>query len=210
MAFSRLLVGVLVSLASTALLVSPAQATPSYQCHGSVKPLDAKVGRRGQYDVKEGLRTRKYYGFLDRKGIRPKNGCFFSGLRSGQCLVMHYKIAGYKKMRLDRQCVLSASGADFRRARPSTQGPLRGHDILTKCGNGTGYPCDAGHNSARRKKYEDGLKAKGLMVWSFCARGANNHLDKNIGKKVFCQMFDKKSNKAVFAVEYTWAQPPKP
>jgi len=209
MSSSRPLVGVLVSLSSLSLLVSPARATPSYQCHPSVKPLHAKVGKRGQYEVKTGLRTSKYYGFLDRKPIRPKNGCFFSGLKSGQCIVMHYKIAGYEKTRLDRQCVLSDSGKSFRRARPTRRGPLSGQDILTKCPNGTGYKCDAGHNSARRKKYEKALKSKGLMVWSFCARGANNRLDKNIGKKVFCQMYDKKSNKAVFAVEYTWVEPPK-
>ena len=29
------------------------------------------------------------------------------------------------------------------------------------------------------------MKAKGKRVWSFCARGANNNLDSNIGKKVF-------------------------
>lgn len=191
---------------AVSLWCSPANATPKYQCHPSVKPLNAQLGKRGQYEVKEGLKSRKYYGFLDRKKATPKNGCFFSGLTSGQCLVVEYKAKAYKKTSLVGQCVLSASGQEFRKARPNRSGSLREHAVLLKCGNKTSYKCDAGSNSKRRRKLKKQLEGKGRLLWSFCARGANNKLDKNIGKKVFCQLFDRKSNKAVFAAEFTWKQ----
>jgi len=189
-----------------AVHVGAAQATPGYTCHPKARPTNAQLGVRGDYTVKQGLDNKRFGGFLQRKKIRAKNGCFFPKLRSGQCVTMRFKLGYDKGMSLRGQCVISETGKKFKRARPRRRGPIRGSDMLTKCPNKTGYKCDPGYNSNRAKKWEKQLKAKGKTMVSFCAPKANYNRDKFLNKKVFCQLYDRKSNKVVFATEFTYTQ----
>lgn len=192
------------SLVAIGWHVQTAEATPSYTCNKKVKPTKAQVGTRGQYEVKDGLNVKKFYGFLNRKKTKAKNGCFFGGLRSGQCVTMQFPIKGFEAGSVRGQCVVVDSGKKFNRARPTRRGPFKGSDMLTKCPNKTGYKCDRGYNSDRAKKYAKALEKKGKILYSYCAPKASYNRDKFLNKQIFCQLYDRKSGTVFFATEFTY------
>jgi hypothetical protein len=204
-----------VALAFTAPTV--AIAMPKFSCHKKLRPKKVVIGKRGYYEVKKGLSTSKRSGFVERKKLKVKRGCFLGSLQSDQCVVMYFDRKAFKKHRGSSarvQCVLSDDPSKV--IKSSQQGALgrsmkaiSGYEFLLFAPNKTGYASSTGHNSQRSRALEDANKKKNLIMKSFCVPRALTRFSKSIGKKIYCQRYDSKTDTVLFATEFTFLGPVK-
>jgi hypothetical protein len=162
--------------------LATAYATPSYKCPAKSLIKEAMMGKRGKYEVKQGLSVSKRDGFLERKAVKPTSGCFFGNMSSGDCVVVHFDKAALEKLSPRGQCVFSdtskPAGAVFLTGRA-----VELHEILLKCPGASGYKCTDDDNNSRSLALEKELKEKGLKAWSFCAPPCSQQVRRDEGQE---------------------------
>lgn len=204
-----------VALCSMVLSVGSAEAVPAFKCHKKVKLKKAMIGKRGQYEVKKGLSVKKRSGWLDRKKFKVTKKCFLGGLKSDDCIVMHFTKKAFEKAGRARvQCVLSADASKTLKGRGKgalgySMDFIDGYEVILYGKNKTGYKSNTGSNSDRNKQLKKQLAKKNLIMKSFCVPRAMTKFAKAIGKKVYCQWYHEKSDSVFFATEYTFEGPKK-
>lgn len=169
---------------------------------------NVQIGNSASYNVTEGLSSSKYTGFINRSKVQVSNQCFIGVLQSDECVTMEVskaeldKVTGKSSNNLKMQCVYSDDPSKMAVAEVPYKAdnvPLK--NMLLKCGHDQGdeYACDEGSNSARSGKYKkDHLKGK--VQLSVC--GIAYHQAPKSGQHIYCQYYNKKSKKSIFAFEF--------
>lgn len=186
---------------------------PEFKCLGA-KISKAEIGNVKDYEAKDGLATKKYGGFVDRRATKPTSQCLITEAGPGETVVLHFDKKTYDtavkgaSMFPGVQCVFIDDGKELDVMDSPATDAVAGKDMLTKCPNETGYECDAGSNSERNSKYRAELDKKKLVMQSFFIRPSSNMKSAEgrkgawDGREVFCQAFDKKSSKVLYAFQF--------
>ncbi len=169
---------------------------------------NVQIGNSTSYEVTEGLSKSNYTGFINRRPATVTNQCFIGVLDSDECATMEITEAELKQVTqgdrnsLKMQCIFSNEPSKI----ANQEVPYRADNIplnymLLKCGHDQGnqYPCDEGSNSSRSGKYKK-QQLKGKTQLSVCA--TKYHLVKDGGQHIYCQYYNKKSKKSLFAFEF--------
>lgn len=175
--------------------------------------LDSVVtGNMGDYTFQQGFSKEKRSGFIKRKPGKVSNGCILPSLQSRQIAYMEVDSKAYEAMGSSNdwqmQCLRSdkpSAGAltekESRTEAPYHTDVLQGKDVLLFCGNSEGVDeCAEGSNSQRSGKWSKKLKARGKTMLSVHA--FTSTLAPAGGEKIYCQYYNKQSQKSLFAFEY--------
>lgn len=189
-------------------------AAPTFKCLG-VKIAKVEIGTTADYEAKEGLATKKYGGFINRRAAKAAEQCLINEANPGETVVLWFDKKSFEtatkgtSMYPGVQCVFVDDGKELAAMDSPSTDAVAGKDLLTKCPNETGYDCDAGSNSERNSKYREQLDKQKLVMHSVYLRPNSNMMASPAAKKgewdgreVFCQAFDKKSGKVLYAVQY--------
>lgn len=172
-----------------------------------VKLTNVQIGNSSSYQVTEGLSKSSYTGFINRRPAEVSHQCFVGVLDRGECVTMEVPQSDIKRVTqgdhnsLKMQCVYSNDPGEMATAEvPYTAKMISLNQMLLKCGHDQGddYACDEGSNSQRAGKYKKQLKDKQQL--SVCA--TTYHQVKNGGQHIYCQYYNKKSKKSLFAFEF--------
>jgi hypothetical protein len=184
------------------------------KCLTDLKIQDLTLGYTKAYKVTEGLSTKDYDGFVGRTPGKIVDGCVID-LQPEQCAVMYVDKEKYETFGNSNdwqvQCVQTENpGAGMlpQGVAPYTVDNVQNKHMMLKCGHdqGEGVECHEGNNSARGGEWQKRLDGKKQEMISFCAWKAHPVEAKDaLNKKVYCQYFNKKSGKVLFATEYLLA-----
>ena len=165
---------------SVVLAAGTARAdVPAFKCLAA-KIKKVEVGRKGNYDAKEGLTSKSYGGFLERSEVKPSKQCLIPDVLPGQSVVLWYDKKSYDaatkgaNMFPGMQCIFIDDGKELGLDDEPATNTVAEKDVLTRCPNETGYECDAGSNSDRNSKYRETLNKQGLVMQSFSVRPNDN------------------------------------
>lgn len=73
------------------------------KCEPSIKIAAAEVGAVGKYSVQMGMKKEEHTALLNRKKVKPVDGCHFPGLTPGQTVVARY--SGPDSLETEVQCI---------------------------------------------------------------------------------------------------------
>lgn len=170
------------------------------------------TGYMGDYTFQQGFSKESRSGFVKRKPGKVSNGCVLPSLQSRQLAYMEVDSKAFDAMGSSNdwqmQCIRSdkpSAGAltekESRTEAPYHTSVLSGKDVLLFCGNSEGVEeCAEGSNSQRSGKWSKKLSARGKTMLSVHA--FTSTLAPAGGEKVYCQYYNKKSQKSLFAFEY--------
>ena len=178
----------------------------------SFKPENITLGYSGNYTFQKGFTKEKRTGLINREAGTLANGCILPSLKSRQIVYMEvdtkkYKAAGSSND-WSMQCIKSANpgaGAvgekEGKTEYPYTVNYLSGKAMMLHCGNSEGIEeCAEGSNSSRSGAWKKKLNAKGKTMLSVLANTST--LAPPEGEKLYCQYYNQKSGKSLFAFEY--------
>lgn len=169
---------------------------------------NVQVGNVTSYKVTEGLSSRDFTGFINRRPASVSNTCFVGVLQSDECVTMDVseaeldKVSGGTSNNLKMQCVYSDDPSKMATAEvPYKADYVSLKSMLLKCGHdqGDGYACDDGSNSSRAGKYKK-EHLKGKVQLSVCA--TSYHQVPKGGQHIYCQYYNTKSKKSIFGFEF--------
>ena len=81
----------------TCTMPSALWARPAFKCHSRLKPRNVLVGTLGKYEVSKGLAVIKREGFINRRRHRVRRKCLITGIKAGECVVMHFDRAAFRR-----------------------------------------------------------------------------------------------------------------
>ncbi len=177
----------------------------------SFKPKNIIIGKSGTYTFQKGFAKEKRTGLINRKVGELTNGCILPSLQSHEIAYMEVDTKQYKATSSNdwsMQCVKSANpGAGaVGETEPKDQYPytvnyITGKAMLLYCGNSEGIEeCSEGSNSSRSGEWKKKLQSKGMTMLSVHANTST--LAPPQGEKLYCQYYNQKSGKSLFAFEY--------
>jgi len=173
---------------------------------------NVQIGNSANYKVTEGLSSSNYTGFINRRNAEVSNQCFVGVLQSNECVTMEVskaaldKVTGKDSNNLTMQCVYSDDPSKMATSEVPYKAdnvPLK--NMLLKCGHdqGSEYPCDSGSNSSRSGKYKKDFLKENVQL-SVC--GISYHQAPKGGQHIYCQYYNKKTQKSIFAFEFNQTQ----
>lgn len=169
---------------------------------------NVQIGNNASYKVTEGLSSSNYTGFINRRPADVTNQCFVGVLQSDECVTMDVseaqlnKVSGNTSNNLKMQCVYSDNPSEMATAEvPYKADNVSLKAMLLKCGHDQGddYACDEGSNSTRAGIYKK-QHLKGKVQLSVC--GTKYHQVQNGSRHIYCQYYNKKTKKSIFAFEF--------
>lgn len=178
------------------------------QCAGATFS-NVMTGEYGRYHFMNGFSKEERTGFINRKKGKVSKGCIMPSLQPQQVLYFEVDDKVYQEYRnAQMQCIRSdnmAAGAvnetESRGEYPSNVTYLSSKDVLLHCGNDQGVKeCATGRNSQRGSEYKKQLKARGKTMMS--VMGIKSTHAPAGGEKLYCQHFNSKTGKSLFAFEY--------
>ncbi|MBT0587002.1 hypothetical protein [Alteromonas oceanisediminis] len=182
------------------------------QCAGL--PIEnVVVGTPGNYEFQQGFSVEERSGFVDRIPSSVSNDCILPSIVSGQAIYMEVDEQKFEALGSandwEMQCVRSdnpragALGQD----EPKTEYPSRVNYLSPKdyhlhCGHNVAHAeeCSEGSNSDRSSAWDKNLDERGKKMLSVF--GNSSTLAPKIGEKLYCQYYNKRSRKSLFAFEY--------
>mgnify|MGYP000666344507 CR=1 FL=1 len=195
------------SAATPSLEGGPDSSLTSMTSCANFKPDNIIIGKSGTYTFQKGFSKEKRTGLINRRTGKLSNGCILPSLNSREIAYMEVDTKTYKagnSSDWSMQCVKSAdpgAGTVSRTETPYTVNYLSGKDMLLFCGNSEGIEeCSDGSNSNRSGKWKKKLQSKGKTMLSFLANTST--LAPPQGEKLYCQYYNQKSGKSLFAFEY--------
>ena len=179
------------------------------KCSG-IEMSNITIGTVGNYTFQQGFSKEKRTGLISREKGQVSKGCILPSMQPGQYTYLEvdtnkFEAAGSSndwKM----QCVQSADpGAGV--VQGATEFPyktsfLSGKDMMLHCGHSEENveACAEGSNSSRSGEWKKKLKKDGKTMLSVMA--VHSTLAPAQGEKLYCQYYNKKSGKSLFAFEY--------
>ena len=169
---------------------------------------NVQIGNNASYKVTEGLSSSNYTGFINRRPADVTNQCFVGVLQSDECVTMDVsealldKVSDNTSNNLKMQCVYSDNPSEMATAEvPYKADNVSLKAMLLKCGHDQGddYACDEGSNSTRAGIYKK-QHLKGKVQLSAC--GTKYHQVQNGSRHIYCQYYNKKTKKSIFAFEF--------
>ena len=197
------------SAASPSLEGGPDASLTSMTTCTSFKPENITIGKSGTYTFQKGFSKEKRTGLINRRSAELSNGCILPSLQSREIAYMEVDTKALGSSNdWSMQCLKSANpGAGaVGDSEPKTEYPytvnyLTGKAMLLHCGNSEGIEeCAEGSNSSRSGAWDKKLKAKGKTMLSVLANTST--LAPKQGEKLYCQYYNQKSGKSLFAFEY--------
>jgi hypothetical protein len=208
-------------------LGSPSDSLTSLTKCASVKPSNIIIGSLGDYTFQQGFTKEKRSGLINRNNGSLSKGCILPSLQSRQVAYMEVDTKSYEALGSsndwEMQCLKSAnlSVGAVNEKEPKGEYPyhvnvlsgkdmllfcghvnvLSGKDMLLFCGNSENIDdCGEGSNSSRSGQWDKKLDARGKTMLS--VMGVASTLAPAQGEKLYCQYYNKKSGKSLFAFEY--------
>jgi len=197
---------------SSVALGSPSDSLTSLTKCASVKPSNIIIGSLGDYTFQQGFTKEKRSGLINRSKGSLSKGCILPSLESRQVAYMEVDTKSYEALGSsndwEMQCLKSAnlSAGAVNEKEPKGEYPyhvnvLSGKDMLLYCGNSENIDeCGEGSNSSRSGQWDKKLDARGKTMLS--VMGVASTLAPAQGEKLYCQYYNKKSGKSLFAFEY--------
>lgn len=197
---------------SSVALGSPSDSLTSLTKCASVKPSNIIIGSLGDYTFQQGFTKEKRSGLINRNKGSLSKGCILPSLQSRQVAYMEVDTKSYEALGSsndwEMQCLKSAnlSAGAVNEKEPKGEYPyhvkvLSGKDMLLFCGNSENIDdCGEGSNSSRSGQWDKKLDARGKTMLS--VMGVASTLAPAQGEKLYCQYYNKKSGKSLFAFEY--------
>jgi hypothetical protein len=169
------------------------------------------LGYDGTYTFKNGFKKEKRTGFIKRKKVKISNRCILPSLNPSQIAYFEVDTKEFKALGSSNdwsmQCIKSANpdagalGEKESRSEYGKVGYLTGKYMMLHCGNSEGIKeCVKGSNSSRSRAWTKKLKKSGKTMISVHA--TKSQLAVRGGEKLYCQYYNSKSGKSLFAFEY--------
>lgn len=170
------------------------------------------VGNNGNYTFKKGFNKEKRSGFINRIKGKVSNKCVLPSLKPMKIVYMEVDTKKFKAMGSSNdwsmQCVKSNNLNDgaVNDSEPKGEYPykvnyLAGKDVLLHCGNSENIKeCAKGSNSSRSGAWDKKLKSRNKTMLSVLANKSS--LAAKTGEKLYCQYYNSKTEKSLFAFEY--------
>ncbi|MFC3093437.1 hypothetical protein DRW07_04335 [Alteromonas sediminis] len=195
--------------ATTPELGEPSEELRSFTSCIGINIENVMVGNLGDYTFKKGFSNEERSGFINRRPGEVKHGCILPSLQTREVLYFEVDESAYKAEggTWEMQCVKSANpgaGAidEVRDQYPSNPNYLSDSHMFLHCGHGESNVenCAEGSNSDRASAYSSDLKKRGKTALSFFAAPGFNA--PKTGEKLYCQYYNSKVGKSLFAFEY--------
>lgn len=190
----------------------PSEKLTSMTTCTDLKPDNIVTGYIENYTFQDGFSKEKRSGLIKRKAGTLTNGCVLPSLESNQVAYMEVDTEQFKALGSSNdwsmQCLRSddpGAGA-LTEKEPKTEAiysvnRMSGKDMMLHCGNSEGIEeCAEGSNSKRSGAWKKKLKANGKTMLSIAA--FTSTLAPRGGEKIYCQYYNKKARKSLFAVKY--------
>lgn len=178
-----------------------------------LKPTNIMVGKMGTYTFQEGFNEEKRTGFIDRKRGTLSNGCIAPSLMPRETMTMEVNEKAFKALGSSNdwkmQCIRSdnpgAGSLDKKENKTEFAYPVNqvaGKEMFLHCGHSVEgvNECAEGNNSNRSRQWKKKLQAKGNIMLSVFAQASPNA--PKGGEKLYCQYYNKKLRKSLYAFEY--------
>ncbi|WP_299772402.1 hypothetical protein [uncultured Pseudoteredinibacter sp.] len=200
------------ALATLSLEGGPSETLTSMTSCTSLKPLNIVTGYLGEYTFQSGFSKETRSGLIQRKAGKLQGDCILPSLQSGQVAYMEVDTAAYEAMGNSSdwamQCVRSENpeAGALSESEPRTEAvysvsALSGKDMMLHCGSSEETSeCAEGSNSARSSAWSEKLRENGKTMLSI--RAFTSTLAPVGGEKLYCQYYNKKAKKSLFAFEY--------
>jgi hypothetical protein len=178
---------------------TPAKYASATQC-AALGIGNAFVARAGDYTFQQGLSTEERSGLLDRRPVKPVNGCLFEGLGVGDVLYVEFDAKKYQKYAYKVQCVSYDGSEQLDHTFGPRVGNYTGQHVMLHTGNSTGYtPTASGSNSDRGSAYDKYMAKRGRTFATINFQPL--HTDKK-GTDFYCQLYDKNTGKSALALTF--------
>lgn len=197
---------------SVSLGDGPSKSLTSMTSCTNLKPKNIMTGYEGDYTFQNGFKKEERSGFIKRQPGKLSDGCILPSLQSGQLAYMEVDTKAYEALGSSNdwtmQCLRSnnpGAGA-LSEKEPRTEAvysvkAMTGKHMMLHCGNSEGIAeCAEGSNSSRASAWKKKLKKNGKTMLSI--RAFTSTLAPKGGEKVYCQYYNKKAQKSLFAFEY--------
>ena len=176
-----------------------------------LKMSNIMTGYDGTYTFKNGFKTEKRTGFLKREKGKVSNGCILPSLNPRQVVYLEVDSKKFKALGSSNdwsmQCIRSANpeaGALGEKQSSSEYAKvnyLSKKEMMLHCGNSEGIQeCAKGSNSSRAGAWKKKLEKAGKEMIS--VQATKSQLAPKGGEKLYCQYYNSKSGKSLFAFEY--------
>ena len=179
----------------------------------SVSLTNVMTGYLGRYSYKAGFNVEEGTGFTKRKKSKTSNKCILPSLKSRQIAYFEVNTDSFRaagepndwKM----QCVRSDKpdeGSLTKKESPTEASHkvnyLSGKHMMLPCGHSQKKikECEKGSSSVRSAKWNTKLANSGKTMFSVIAQRSS--LAPAGGEKLYCQYYNKTSQKSLFAFEY--------
>jgi hypothetical protein len=178
-----------------------------------LKPTNIMVGNVGSYTFQEGFNEEQRTGLINRKTGKLTKGCIAPSLMPRQTMYMEVDEKQFKAIGDSNdwkmQCVRSdnpgAGSLDKDESKTEYAYPVNqvaGKEMMLHCGHSVEgvSECAEGSNSSRSGKWKKKLQKEGKILLSVFAKPSLNA--PKGGEKLFCQYYNKKARKSLYAFEY--------